>query len=283
MISKATFLCSRDTISILYKISSLLVLVTMIQSAIGVIFPQVFRDPAMTVGNARGTDVVILFTALPVMVISMVFARRGSLRAQLVWAGVLIYLFYNAVIFTFAMVFNSLFLFYLATLSLSGWSLLILISQMDIELIHARFIETTPVRCFAGYLAAISLLFLLTWMKQIVPALFSSTTPEFLSGTIMLTSPVHVLDLGFLLPSGFLGAVWLWRKQTWGYTLTGMLLVMITIETLSIAVDQYFGHLHDPAASPAAILPFFGMFLIGLVISVTYIRFIKQKSNLVEG
>ncbi len=283
MFSTTVFLCSKSTISKLCKMSGLLALLTLIQSAIGVFHPQVFRDPAMTAGNARGTDVVILFAALPVLVISMVFALRGSLRAQLVWAGTLIYLFYNAVIFTFAIAFNPLFLFYVATLSLSGWSLVILLLQIDVELIRTQFIETTPVRWFAGYLTAIALLFLLSWLRQIVPALFSNTTPEFLSGTIMLTSPVHILDVGFLLPSGFLGAVWLWRKQTWGYTLTGMLLVMMTIETLSIAVDQYFGHLHDPATSPAAIPLFIGMSLIGLIVSVTYIRFLKQQSNSVEG
>ena len=65
----------------------------------------------------------------------------------------------------------------------------------------------------------------------------------------MLTSPVHVLDLGFALPLGILGAVWLWQRKGWGYLLTGLMLSMMTIETASIAIDQFFGHLSDPSAS----------------------------------
>jgi hypothetical protein len=59
-------------------LSSLLAAVTLIQSAVGAFHPQIFRDPAMTAGNACGTDVVILFVALPVLVVSMILAQRDS-------------------------------------------------------------------------------------------------------------------------------------------------------------------------------------------------------------
>ena len=262
-----------------YWLSSLLAAVTAIQSAVGAFHPQVFRDPAMTAGNARGTDVTILFVALPVLVISMGLARRGSLRAQLIWAGTLIYIAYNAVIFAFATAFNPLFLIYVATLSLAVWSLVALLMQLETDAIRAHFSDRTPVRFFAGYLTVISLLFLLTWLKQIVPALFDSAAPAFLAGTIMLTNPIHVLDLGFLLPLGFLSAVWLWQKKSWGYALTGLLLSMMTIETASIAVDQFFGHIHDPAASPDAVPLFLRLTVIGLIASVAYLYFLKKSNS----
>lgn len=262
-----------------YWLSSLLAAVTLIQSAVGAFYPQIFRDPPMTAGNARGTDVTILFVALPVLFISMVLARRGSLRAQLTWTGALTYIAYNAVIFAFATAFNPLFLLYVATLSLSVWSLVALLTQVDMDSIRAHFSDRTPVRFFACYLTVISLLFLLTWLKQIIPALFDSASPAFLAGTIMLTSPVHVLDLGFLLPLGFLGAIWLWQKKSWGYLLTGLLLVMMTIETASIAVDQYFGHIHNPAASPDAVPLFIVLTVIGLVASVAYLYFLKKSNS----
>lgn len=265
-----------------YLLSSLLAAVTLIQSAVGAFYPQIFRDPAMTAGNARGTDVTLLFVALPVLVISMLLSRRGSLRAQLTWAGALAYIAYNAVIFAFATAFNPLFLLYVATLSLAVWSLVALLIQMDVDFLRSHFDEKTPVRFFAGYLAVISLLFLMTWLKQIVPAMFDSAAPTFLAGTIMLTSPVHVLDLGFLLPLGFLGASWLWQRKSWGYLLAGLLIVMMTIETTSIAVDQYFGHVHDPSTSPDAVPLFIGLTAIGLAVSIAYLYFLRTTSNLKE-
>lgn len=262
-----------------YLLSSLLAAVTLIQSAVGAFYPQIFRDPPMTAGNARGTDIVILFIALPILLISMSLTRRGSLRAQLTWAGALAYILYNAVIFAFATAFNPLFLFYAATFSLAVWSLLALLTQVDVDIIRTHFDQKTPVRFFAGYLAIISLLFLVTWLKQIIPALFDSAAPAFLAGTLMLTSPVHVLDLGFLLPLGFLGAVWLWQKKSWGYLLAGLLTVMMTIETASISVDQYFGHVHDPSASPDAVPLFIGLTVIGLVVSASNLYFLRTTFN----
>ena len=266
-----------------YWFSSLLAAVTLIQSVVGAFYPQIFRDPAMTAGNARGTDVVILFVALPVLVLSMILARRGSLQTQLTWAGTLTYILYNAVIFAFATAFNPLFLLYVATLSLAFWSLVTLLTQVDVDSIRTHFAAKTPVRFFAGYLAVISLLFMMIWLKQIIPAMFDSAAPAFLAGTILLTSPIHVLDLGFLLPLGFLGAVWLWQKKSWGYLLAGLLTVMMTIETASIAVDQNFGHVHDPLASPDVVPLFIGLTVIGLAVSVTYLNFLRTTSNSKEG
>src|SRR5690242_18873027 len=80
-----------------YWLSGALAIVALIASSVGVFFPAVFRDPAMTAGNARGTAVVMLTVAIPTLLVSMFLAARGSLRAQLVWMGAAFYLLYNAV------------------------------------------------------------------------------------------------------------------------------------------------------------------------------------------
>jgi hypothetical protein len=262
-----------------WRLSVILILVTLVQSAVGAFFSIVFRDPPMSVGNAQGTDFVILFVAIPTLVISMLLAARGSLRALIVWVGALSYILYNAVIFAFVVAFNSLFLLYVATLSLALWSLVALLAHIDVESIRTRFATKLPVRAFAGYLMLISILFFVTWMRQILPALFEATTPAFLHGTNMLTSPVHVLDLGFTLPLGILGAVWLWQRKGWGYLLTGLMLSMMTIETTSIAVDQFFGHLSDPTASSDAVPLFAVLTLIGLVTVIAYLHYLRPEST----
>ena len=262
-----------------WRLSGILIFVTLVQSAVGAFFPTIFRDPPMSAGNAQGTDVVILFVALPTLVASMFLSARGSLRAQIIWAGTLSYILYNAVLFAFDVAFNSLFLLYVATLSLALWSLVALLVHLDVESIRARFASKMPVRAFASYLLLISVLFFVTWMRQILPALFETTTPAFLHGTNMLTSPVHVLDLGFALPLGILGALWLWQRKGWGYLLAGLMLSMMTIETASIAVDQFFGHLSDPTASPDAVPLFVALTLIGLVVVIAYLRYLHPESN----
>ena len=58
---------------------------------------------------------------------------------------------------------------------------------------------------------------------------------------------------------------------------------MMTIETASIAVDQYFGHVHDPSASPDVVPLFIRLTVIGLAVSVAYLNFLRTTSNSKEG
>ena len=60
---------------------------------------------------------MVLVVAAPLVILSMVAAARGSVRAPVVWLGGLAYLLYNAVLFPFFTPFNPWFLFYVAMLS----------------------------------------------------------------------------------------------------------------------------------------------------------------------
>jgi hypothetical protein len=255
------------------------VVVALVASAIGVFFPDIFSDPAMTAGNARGTALVILAVALPALLASMILAARGSLRAQIVWLGALAYILYNSVFFAFDVVFNPLFLVYVATFSLSLWSLVALLVRVDAAGLRARVAPSTPVRAIAAYLFIVAVLFAAVWLKDILPGILGNTTPASLEGTKMPTNPVQVLDLSVTLPLCVLGGIWLWRRRPWGYVLAGLLLTMLTIESASIAVDQVFGHLHDPTAPLGAVPVFLVLALVGLVPTVALLRNVQRGTD----
>jgi hypothetical protein len=273
----------RRSLTAAYWLSGALALAALLASVVGVFSPSVFRDPAMTAGNARGTSLVILAIAIPALLASMVLAARGSLRAQIVWLGALGYLAYNGVIFAFDTAFNDLFLVYVAMLALAVWSLVALLTRVDALRIWSSFRAGVSTRLIAAYLLVVVVLFALTWLGQIVPALVTHSAPSVLRGTTMLTSPVHVLDLGFSLPVSALGAVWLWQRKPWGCVLAGLMLVTLTIESASIAVDQWFGSLSDPRAS-AAMAPVFAVFtLIGLAPTVMLLMHLRSDSHASAG
>lgn len=267
-----------------YWLSSLLTLAALVAAVVGVFFPGVFRDPATTAGNAQGTSLVILVVAIPAVVAGMLLTARepdstGAPRAEVVWLGALGYLAYNGVIFAFDTAFNELFLAYVAMLSLAVWSLVVLLSHADVTGIRAAFRHAAAARAIAACMLAVAALFAFTWLSQIIPALVTHGVPSPLVGTKMLTSPVHVLDLGFLLPVTVLAAIWLWQRRPWGYFLAGVMLVLIVIETASIATDQWFGHLHDPSA-PLATVPMFAVFtLIGLVPTVALLWHLRRSDE----
>ncbi len=257
-----------------YRLSSVLTVVAFVASAAGVLLPGIFHDPAMTVGNAQGTSVVIVLVALPALVTAMRLTMRGSLRALLVWGGAASYLLYNGVLFSFATAFNRLFLLYVAEFALALWSVMALLISIDADQVRAQFAPSTPVRGIGGYLVGTAIVFFATWMRQIVPALLADQ-PRFLDGTIMLTSPVQVLDLSVTLPLCVVAGVWLWQHRAWGYVLAGLLLTMLTIETASIAVDQGWGHIREPAQSLAVVPVFAVLTVVGITLSILFLRHLQ--------
>lgn len=267
-------------LTLAYWLSSILAGLAALASAVGVFYPNVFRDPAMTAGNARGTDLVILVVAIPAMVISMALVARGSLRARIIWLGALSYILYNAVFFAFDVVFNPLFLVYVAVLSLALWSLVTLLMAMDARRLRAHFTGDLPIRTIALYLIISTALFALTWLRDIVPALLSNALPTSLQGTVMPTNPIHVVDLSTGFPLTILAAIWLWQRRPWGYVLSGLFLVYGVIEAVSIATDQLFGHLSDPAQS-AAMAPVFAVVaVIALIPTVLYFRSLRRDGRI---
>lgn len=244
------------------------------------LFRDALRGPEVTIGTMQGTALVLLLVTLPVLVASMVLVARGVTVAIIGWLGALGSIVYQAVLFLFATPFNAFFFLYVAMLSLSIWALVALVARVPIARLAERVGARAPVRLVAGYLLINAALFLGLWLQATIPAVLSAEPPAFLAGSGMTTGPVQILDLGFTLPLITLAAVLLLRRRPWGFMLTGALLVMLTIETASIGVDQWFGHAADPASTVAsdALTPVFAvMTVLGLAVLALFLRPIEIR------
>ena len=259
------------------RVSSALALVAGIAGAVGAFKPAVFRDAPVTVGNARGTALVVLVVALPVLLTSMRLASRGSRRARIVWLGTLAYLAYDSAIFAFGTVFNVLFFVYVAMLSLSVWSIVVLVSRIDVGEMPSWFRGWLPVRGIGAYLIVTTIAFAALWLADLLPALVSNGAPASLRGTRFITNPIEVLDFAFTFPISLLGGVWLWQRRPHGYLLGGTMLVMLTIEGVSVATDQWFGHLHDPTQPLGTVALFVVLTLVGLVPTIAFLRALRPS------
>lgn len=258
-----------------YWLSGSLALIAGIAAAVTFAVPGVLRGPAVMNGSARGTALVVLVVAVPALAVAMWAAAQGSARAQIVWLGAVGYILYNTVLFLFATPFNNVFLLYVAMLSLAIWSTAMVIRGIGVESFRERFSSTLPVRAIAIYALAIVGLNFLAWMRVVLPGVLSTSSPSFLDGTGMPTSALYVQDLAFWLPLMAVAAVWLWRRNAWGYVIAGAMLVLYEIEAIGIAVDQWMGHAADPAstvASAAAVPMFAVVAVIGLIPLFFYFR-----------
>lgn len=246
-----------------YRLSFALIPLLCVAALAGLLVPGLYsHDAPVWAAQARGTDFITLVVAVPMLWASMVLARRGSLSARIVWLGVLSYVSYSYVMYAFDLAFNPLFLVYVGVLSLSVWSLIVLLTHTDALAISLRCSQSIPRRAVAMYLLAVAVLFSLTWLKDIVPAIITSTTPADVLEAGLPTNPVHVLDLSFLLPLCVIAGLWLFRRRPWGYPIAGLLLVKTSLLGASIVSDTVFGSLDGQSVSLSAI-PMFGVLTLG--------------------
>lgn len=267
-----------QALTIARRVSVALGIVSTLAGAASFTFWSLFsRDAPMIVGNMRGTALTVVILVIPLLAGSIVFSMRGSLRARFVWLGCLGYLAYNAVMFAFAVGFNSLFLAYATMLGLAFWSLVTLLAAFPLERVAATA-QTIPVPAVAGFLIASMLLFASLWLQSILPAMVANTVPPVLEEMGLAQNPVWVLDFAFTFPLMILGAVWLWRRRVWGVILAGMMTIMLTLETAGVAVDQVFGNVHDPSASLDAVPVLVVLTIVGLIVSFLFLRGVRDPS-----
>jgi hypothetical protein len=250
-----------------YWLSISLAVVSAVSTALTFFISGILTGPAVTNGNARGTALVMLVLAVPSLLISMRMTVNGSSRAPLVWLGSIGYLLYNSFLLLFLTPFNSLFLLYVAMFSLCLFSIAALLRVIDASALAAR-LPGLPVRGLAWYMWTIVFVNVLVWLRGIVPALGADYPPSFMDGTGVATNPIYIQDLAFWLPMAALAAWWLWNRRPLGIVLVGAWLVYGLMESIGVAVDQWFGHHADPASSfatEAGMVLFAVLAVIGLI------------------
>ena len=258
-----------------YGLSLALAAVSAAGCLAALLLPGMIRSPAATVGNMQGTALVLLIVTLPVLLASLAAVARGHRRFVIGWLGALGSIGYQSVLFLFGTPFNPFFHVYVAMLSLASWSILATAVSLPVAEVESTVGSNAPRRLIAGYLVLNAALFGALWLRATGPGALGPMPPAFLDGTGMQTGPVQIIDLAYTLPLMLLAAHRLVTNRPWGRVLTGSLLVMLAIETLSIGVDQWLGAAADPAspAASATLTPVFAVLtVVGFVILGLFLR-----------
>ena len=184
--------------------------------------------------QALAQDVADLTVVAPAWLILAVLALRGSLRAYLLWLGVLTFTVYNYVIYAFAVPFGPLFLLWIAVLGMTSYALIGGVSAVDHSVVASSFTRRRAIVVVARVLIATAILFAVLWLSEDVPALLSGTRPRSLIDMALPTNPVHVLDLGFFLPAAIATGVLLLRRTPFAHTLAPAFVVFLVLTGVPI-------------------------------------------------
>ncbi len=247
----------------------------LIASSTGIFLKSIYaRETPSWALQGIGQD-LINFVAVMVLLAAAYFVSKESVKAFLVWSGVLLYLLYAYAIYAFDIHFNSLFLVYVAILGLSFYALVGSVIHLHLDDLPSSFVANPKARVVSVFLLILGTVFALLWLREEASALIAGSIPLSIVQANVPTNPVHILDLAFFLPAILLTGLLLWKSKPLGSLLAGPLLVFcVLMGTAILAIFLVTSSKGMPTS--IGIEAFFALIIaVSLTLSVLYIREVK--------
>jgi hypothetical protein len=234
---------SRDTIGRVATCLTWLVAALALAAALfGLLVDGLYTGDVSTAEMFRGYDLVTAVAVVPGLVLALLFARRGSVRARLATGGLVAYLVYTYTYYLFGTGFNDLFLLHVAVFATALWALALTLIALDARSVAERFSSRSLVRAVAAILGALAVGLGGMWTYFAVNNAQTGNLPAG-SQLVETDTIVHLgmaLDLTLLVPLYVVAAVLLWRGATWGYVLAAIAVVAGVLHQVSYVVAMPF-------------------------------------------
>jgi hypothetical protein len=220
--------------------------------------------------QALAQDIVNLAIAAPALLIFAGLALRGSLRAYLLWLGVLTFTVYNYVIYAFSIPFGPLFLPWVGVLGLCLFALIGGMVAVDHDRVAESFANRRAVVVVAWSLIVVAVLFCLLWLSEDVPALLAGSVPQSVRDMAVPTNPVHVLDLAFFLPAVLVTGVQLLRRRAFAFTVAPAFIVFLILTGMPILVTPVVQAVRGETAAWGVLVPI-GVLTVAMIGLLTWL------------
>ena len=221
-----------------------------------------------------GVDIVTLVIGIPLLITGILLSRKGTLRGQLLLTGALGYFLYTYASMCFLTAFNPLFLVYVALFSLSLFGFILSMKNLDVDEVARHIQDGFPRRAIAAYFIIVAVFLTLAWLGLVASPSLTWTPPNGLESAI--TMVIQAMDLGIIVPTAFLTASLLIKKQAWGYALSSvMLLKILTMGAalISMIIVQFLAGVEiDPVTSIIFIL----ISISGIIFGIITLRNIRD-------
>jgi hypothetical protein len=185
---------------------------------------------SIVVPGFRAHDAFNLAVALPILLATVWFARRGALIGLLLWPGALFYLLYTYTLYLVGAPFGPLFLVYVVLVVLSAYTIIYLVATTDAGAVRARLAGGVPARTVGGLLVALALLTVGQDAGGAVATALAGGSPE-----EPLARHVWATDLVIEVPALLIGGALLWRRAALGYLAGAGLLLQFGMTPLALA------------------------------------------------
>jgi hypothetical protein len=257
----------RRELTIAYTLSLVIVLLVAAAALSGLLLrSSIYETETLIMAFVPG-DLFHLTIGLPVLLGSMALARRGRLAGLLSWPGALLYLLYSYVTNLLGVPFGPLFLPYLLLVILNAYTLIALVASIDAGAVRRRLVDRVPVKGAGGLLTALTALFILNAVVEIITAL-SAQEPV---GPLQIM--LWITDLTTIAPLCLVGGIMLLRRRALGYAGATGLLFAYSLLFLAVLPAMAFPALY--AGTPVDGIGMVLMFVAGLLCFTLWLRFAR--------
>jgi hypothetical protein len=184
------------------------------------------------VSEGIGWDLVTLLLVVPAGFVATAVAARGSLRAELVLAGLLAYFVYQYAEYAMFWAVGPLYPLHVATLALAITALALVLAGLDLAELEARAGARFPRRGVVALGIVMIVLLCGLWLPTVASVSFGGDVQGKLNGAQTLVVPAF--DLGLLVPLGAWTAALAWRRARAGLVLGSIVVVKAVAMPLAI-------------------------------------------------
>lgn len=219
-------------------------------------------------------DYVTLFVAVPLLLISVFLARRGSLKSRFVLAGVLNYFLVTYLFYLTMAMYNAMFLVYVVLLSASFFAFVLTVLSLDISSLPSCYTTKTPVKFTGSFLIFTAIAIAFLWLGIVVPPLLNHTIipGETAHYTTLI---VQGFDLSLMLPITFLSGWLLLKRNMYGYMMGQITILFLPLLMLALCAKIIAMATQGVNVIPVVfIIPLF--FLVSLMAALGMTRNIRK-------
>ncbi len=236
-----------------------------------------YYDTVSTAAQAQANDLITLVVGLPLLLVSVWLAFRGSLRGRLLLTGTLGFFLYTYMSMAALASYNVFFLVYVAIFGLSLYAFILSMMSFDLKTLPQSFSEKLPRKWIVALMFLVGGFLSLAWLGRIVPPLLQNESPVLENATTLI---IQFMDLGLIVPLAFIGGFLLLRRSAWGYLLSSIMLSKgVTLGLAVSAMGINMARVGVPD-SLVLVIPFLVITLLNLLMVVLLLKNVETNPRI---
>lgn len=220
-------------------------------------------------------DYITLFAGILLLLISLYFSGKDSLRGLFLLTGTLGYFLVTYLFYLAMGMYNELFLVYAFLTGTSFFAFLLTASSLKTYILTTKFKSGKLIKNAGIFLIINASLITILWFGVVLPPLFDGTfyPAELQHYTTLI---VQGFDLGLLLPAAFVVGYLAVRGNTFGYLFTPVYMIFLSLLMTALVSKLSFMAKEGVNVIPAIfIIPVIA--IAAIIYSVIIIKDIKQS------